>query len=310
MEKKWKYLFGPVASRRLGRSLGVDIVPLKTCTQNCVYCQLGINSTQIIERKEYVPIDDVLSELKEWIAEGLEADYITLSGSGEPTLNSGLGRLIDGIKELTEAKVAVITNGTLLGVPQVREDCLKADLVMPSLDAGDAVTFKTINCPHVDINFNAFVDGLCQFREQYDGQMWLEVFFIDGINTDDKSISDIKAIVDKIGPDRIQLNTAVRPGVDGAVVMVDKDKLTQIAKKLGENAEIIANFSKLTSKTSLSAIKEQILAVLERRPCDIAGICDGLGLEKDQVQENLKKLQKAGIIERIVKNGAEFFMKK
>lgn len=310
MEKKWKYLFGPVASRRLGRSLGVDIVPLKTCTQNCVYCQIGINSTQIIERKEYVSIDDVLSELKEWIAEGLQADYITLSGSGEPTLNSGLGRLIDGIKELTEAKVAVITNGTLLGDAEVRRDCAKADLVMPSLDAGDAVTFAKINCPHADINFNAFVDGLCEFREQYDGQMWLEVFFIDGINTDDKSISDIKEIIDRVGPDRIQLNTAVRPGVDGAVVVVDKDKLTQIAKRLGENAEIIANFSKLTSKTSLSAIKEQILAVLERRPCDIEGICDGLGLEKAQVQKNLKKLQQAGIIEKILKNGAEFFIKK
>ena len=310
MDKKSKYLFGPVASRRLGTSLGVDIVPLKTCTQNCIYCQLGISSEQTIERKEYVPIDDVLSELKDRIAEGLDADYITLSGSGEPTLNSGLGRLIDGVRGLTETKVAVITNGTLLSDPQVRRDCSRADLVMPSLDAGDAATFAKINCPHGDINFNAFVEGLCKFRNEYSGPIWLEVFFIDGINTDDTSIDQIKAIVDRIAPDRIQLNTAVRPGANRDVGVVNADKLTQIAKKLGPNAEIIANFSKLTSKTPMSDTKSQILAILERRPCDIAGICDGLGIERAQVQENLKKLVQAGLVEKILKNNAEFFIKK
>ena len=310
MEKKYKYLFGPVASRRLGTSLGVDIVPLKTCTQNCVYCQLGISSQQTIERKEYVPIDDVLSELKRRIDDGLDADYITLSGSGEPTLNSGLGRLIDGIKELTETKVAVITNGTLLSDPQVRRDCSRADLVMPSLDAGDAATFAKINCPHADLNFNSFVEGLCKFRNEYSAQIWLEVFFIDGINTDDTSVDQIKAIVERIAPDRVQLNTAVRPGADGTVGMVSADKLTQIAKKLGQKAEIIANFSKLISKTPMSDTKSQILAILERRPCDITGICDGLGIESQQVQENLNYLEQAGLVEKILKNNAEFFIKK
>ncbi len=310
MDKKYKYLFGPVASRRLGTSLGVDIVPLKTCTQNCIYCQLGINAEQTIERKEYVPIDDVLSELKECIDQGLEADYITLSGSGEPTLNSGLGRLIDGIKELTETKVAVITNGTLLSDPQVRRDCSGADLVMPSLDAADAATFAKINCPHADINFNAFVEGLCKFRNEYSGQIWLEVFFIDGINTDDTSIDQIKAIADRIAPDRVQLNTAVRPGADTDVGAVNADKLTQIAKKLGESAEVIANFSKTTSKTPLSDTKSQILAILERRACDIAGICDGLGIESPQAQENLNYLEQAGLVEKILKNNTEFFIKK
>ncbi|MCK5565456.1 MAG: radical SAM protein [Planctomycetes bacterium] len=310
MEKKYKYLFGPVASRRLGTSLGVDIVPLKTCTQNCVYCQLGISSQQTIERKEYVPIDDVLSELKQRIDDGLDADYITLSGSGEPTLNSGLGRLIDGIKELTETKVAVITNGTLLSDPQVRRDCSRADLVMPSLDAGDAATFAKINCPHADLNFNSFVEGLCKFRNEYSAQIWLEVFFIDGINTDDTSVDQIKAIVERIAPDRVQLNTAVRPGADGTVGMVSADKLTQIAKKLGQKAEIIANFSKLISKTPMSDTKSQILAILERRPCDITGICDGLGIESQQVQENLNYLEQAGLVEKILKNNAEFFIKK
>jgi wyosine [tRNA(Phe)-imidazoG37] synthetase (radical SAM superfamily) len=310
MNKKYKYLFGPVASRRLGRSLGVDIVPLKTCTQNCLYCQLGINSAQTIERKEYVPAGDVLSEIKDKIAQGLNADYITLSGSGEPTLNSELGTLIDGIKELTDIKVAIITNGTLLTDPQVRNDCSKADLVLPSLDAGDAATFAKINCPHADLNFNSFVDGLCKFRSEYSGHIWLEVFFISGINTDDPSISQIKTIVERIAPDRVQLNTAVRPGVDTDVVMVNEQELTQIAKKLGKNAEVIANFSKITQKTQTSDIKEQILAVIERRPCDIDGICDGLGIESPLAQENLKNLIKAGLVEKISKNGDDFFIKK
>jgi wyosine [tRNA(Phe)-imidazoG37] synthetase (radical SAM superfamily) len=309
MKKKWKYLFGPVASRRLGRSLGVDIVPLKTCTQNCVYCQLGINGEQVIERREYVPISEVLKELQEWVKEGLDADYITLSGSGEPTLNSGIGELIKGIKNITDIPVAVITNGTLFSDERARKDCAMADVVLPSLDAGDEKTFARINWPHGDINFSSFVDGLCKFSNEYSGQIWLEVFFVDGVNTSDESIVNIKKVIEKMQPDKVQLNTSVRPVADSSAVMVEAERLGRIAGQLGSGAEIIADFSKLTVNTKLSSIRENILAVLERRPCDLDGICQGLGIDRVQAQEILKKAEQGGLIETITKDGIDFFKK-
>ncbi len=240
----YHYLFGPVPSRRLGRSLGVDIVPLKTCTQNCIYCQLGKDAPQTIERKEYVPVEAVLDELKRKVAEGLETDVVTISGSGEPTLNSGLGRLIDGIKQFVDVPVVVITNGTLLSRGDVRRDCAKADIVMPSLDAGDAETFEKMNRPHPGLDFDTFVEGLCQFRREYTGQFWLEVFFCEGVNTDPRSVALMKEHIGRIGPDRIQLNTSVRPVVHPEAARVNPDKLADIARQLGDTAEIIADFSK------------------------------------------------------------------
>ena len=132
MSEKRSYLFGPVASRRLGLSLGVDIIPFKTCTLDCLYCQIGRTTEKTSRRSDFVPIEEVLAELKQRLAEGLEADYITLSGSGEPTLHLRIGELIDGIKGITDIPVAIITNGTLLHDENVRKDCCKADLVVPS----------------------------------------------------------------------------------------------------------------------------------------------------------------------------------
>ncbi len=295
MAEETKYLFGPVPSRRLGLSLGVDIVPLKTCTQNCIYCQLGITGVQTVERKPYVPIEAVLSELKERIAEGLRADYITLSGSGEPTLNSEMGRLIDGIKEITTIPVAVLTNGTLLADPAVRADCAKADVVLPSLDAGDEATFKKINCPHKDINFSAFVEGLCKFRAQYSGQIWLEVFFCDRINTSDEEIEKIRAAILLIGPDKVQLNTAIRPVADKSVVRVESARLAAIAERLGTNAEVIADFSGIEGAQT-KANTENILEMLKRRPCTLDDICNGLSIHRNEALKYLVHLEAAGLI--------------
>jgi wyosine [tRNA(Phe)-imidazoG37] synthetase (radical SAM superfamily) len=179
-----KYLYGPVPSRRLGRSLGVDIVPFKVCPLDCIYCQLGRTVDKTVERKEYVSIEPVLAELKDRLAEDLQADFITISGSGEPTLNSGLGRLIEGIKKITDIPVAVLTNGALFTDKSVRADCLQADVVLPSLDAGDEVAFRKINRQHPDINIEKLITGLCEFRNEFSGRIWLEVFFVEGLNTD------------------------------------------------------------------------------------------------------------------------------
>ena len=290
-QQKYKYLFGPVPSRRLGRSLGVDIIPLKTCTQNCIYCQLGKDAPQTLERKEYAPINAVLDELKTKIADGLQADFITISGSGEPTLHSGLGKLIDGINAVTRIPVAVITNGTLLSRPDVRSDCCKADVVLPSLDAGDAQTFQKMNHPHPDLNFGQYVDGLIRFRSEYTGQIWLEVFFCEGVNTSEKAISNLKTRIAQIKPEKIQINTSVRPVVHPEAARVEPERLTSIARLLSEHAEVIADFSRHVSTVGQIADLNVILETLRRRPCSLEDLCAGLGLSKKQLEPALVKLQ-------------------
>ncbi|OQY06475.1 MAG: hypothetical protein B6I25_03820 [Planctomycetales bacterium 4572_13] len=288
--KKYNYLFGPVPSRRLGRSLGVDIIPLKTCTQNCIYCQLGKDAPQTLERKAYVSIEAVLSELEQKIATGLQADYITLSGSGEPTLHSQLGELIDGIRKLTDIPIAVITNSTLLSDLAVRRDCCKADVILPSLDAGDAEAFKKMNRPHPALDFEQFVSGIIQFRTEYTGKLWIEVFFCEGINTDNASVQNIAEQIRRINPDKVQINTSVRPIVHAEAARVSEQRLNEIATCLGDSVEVITDFSKHTAATGKQADLQVILETLQRRPCTLDDLCDGLGLSKKQLQPALVKL--------------------
>ena len=296
--KKHRYLFGPVPSRRLGRSLGVDIIPLKTCTQNCIYCQLGKDAPQTLQRKDYVSIDTVLNELEQKINEGLEADFITISGSGEPTLHSQLGELIDGIRKLTDIPIAIITNGSLMSDPAVRRDCCKADVVLPSLDAGDPETFKKMNHPHPDLDFEQFVDGLVRFRGEYTGQLWLEVFFCEGVNTDEASVRNISEQIPRINPDKVQINTSVRPIVHAEAARVGKRRLNEIAACLGKSVEVIADFSKHSTTTSKAADLQVILETLRRRPCTLDDLCAGFGLSTEQLEPALVKLEALSKITR------------
>jgi wyosine [tRNA(Phe)-imidazoG37] synthetase (radical SAM superfamily) len=286
---KEKYLFGPVPSRRLGLSLGVDIVPLKTCTQNCLYCQLGKDAPVTLERKVYVPIEDVVAEIRNRIENDLKADHITLSGSGEPTLHLELGRLIDAIHQITSIPVAVITNGSLFWRQDVRDDCAKADVVLPSLDAGDEQTFQKLNQPHPDINYDKFVEGLCQFRRQYMGQVWLEVFLCEGINTDRQSLENIGKKIDQIKPDKVQLNTAVRPTAHSHIHAVSPEKMKDLAGQLGRNAEVIADFP--TEKTGhADADALSVLELLRRRPCSVEDLCSVLGTRREIVLKIVTEL--------------------
>lgn len=307
MAKKYHYLFGPVPSRRLGQSLGLDIVPMKTCTQNCLYCQLGKDAPLTLERKPYVPTGAVLDELRRWLDEGHRADYITLSGSGEPTLHSELGTLLDAVKTLTDIPTAVITNGTLLYLPDVRRDCAKADVVLPSLDAGDEAAFLRLNNPHPDLKFQTFIDGLCQFRNEYAGQLWLEVFFCLGVNTDDAGINNMARLIEKIRPDKIQLNTAVRPTTHAEAIPVPPDELERIARKLHPAAEIIADFSPHSHTSPQQADIDSILDMLSRHPCSLNDLCKGLSLNPDQTRPLLNLLLNSGKISSDIRSGTEFF---
>ncbi len=312
-----RYIFGPVPSRRLGHSLGLDIVPAKVCSLDCIYCQVGRTTQKTIERKEYVPVQKVLDELNARIEKGLQADFITISGSGEPTLNSRLGFLIDEIKKITDIPVAILTNGTLLYRQDVRIDCAKADVVLPSLDAADEQTFAKINRPHPDISIEKWVAGLVQFRKEYAGQVWLEVFIVDGVNTGGAEIAAIKKAIERIGPDKVQLNTAVRPTAEPGVKRVSPAALLRIAHLIGPNCEVIADFPKKErpDKGGQPPHKEggqaeDLLSMLKRRPCSLEDICNGLGLEKNQASEYISRLQSRGLVCSEQRNGVMFFIAK
>lgn len=305
-----KYLYGPVPSRRLGLSLGVDIVPLKVCTLNCVYCQLGRTTQKSVERKNFVAIDAVLAELRERLAQGLRADFITISGSGEPTLNARLGELIDGIRAITDIPIAIITNGTLLYRQDVRADCAKADVVLPSLDAGDEQGFQKVNRPHTDISIEKLISGLCKFREEFAGQLWLEVFLVEGLNTDPEQIAKIKAAIALIRPDKVQLNTAVRPAAEPNVRSVDTEKLDAIAAGLGENCEVVADSSPGHHRRYFRDTADSVLSMLKRRPCSLDDICSGLGIHRNDALKHISHLQRQGFIGSEKRGQVTFFKAK
>jgi len=304
------YIFGPVPSRRLGLSLGVDIVPFKVCSLDCVYCQLGRTTEKTIERKPYVEVQPVIDELKRRLADGLRADYITISGSGEPTLNSLLGEFIDAIKKLTDIPVAILTNGTLFYQQDVRDDCSAADVVVPSLDGGDEATFEKINRPAEGITIEKLIDGLCAFRRQYSGQIWLEVFFVEAVNTDTEQVGKIKAAIQRIRPDKIHLNTAVRPTADAGIARLGETELNRIANQLGPGAEVVADFAADEQGKDIQIKAENVLSMLKRRPCSLDDICSGLGIARNEALKYIGHFHETAAIEQIEKDGRVFFRAK
>lgn len=238
-----KYLYGPVKSRRLGFSLGINLTPFKTCSFDCVYCQQGKTSNLTIRRLEYVKISEILDELKEWFnshKDNLSSlDYITLSGSGEPTLNTKISDLIEQLRKLFPTKIAVITNSSFLTDVTLRREILGADLIVPSLDAVVQELFVKVDRPHQDIKIDEIISGLISLRKEFRGKIWIEVMLIKGLNDDIRHIRKLKSVIDLINPDKIQINSPVRTTSDQGVFSVAKGKLNKIKDILGDKAEII-----------------------------------------------------------------------
>jgi wyosine [tRNA(Phe)-imidazoG37] synthetase (radical SAM superfamily) len=310
-----KYVYGPVPSRRLGRSLGVDIVPVKVCTLDCIYCQIGKTTNRTIERKEYVPAEPVIAEIKQTLSTNAKIDYITIAGSGEPALNSQLGKIIEEIKKITSLPVAVLTNGTLLYMPDVRADCAKADVVLPSLDAGDEATFQKINRPGPDISIEKLISGLSQFRREYSGRIWLEVFLIESVNSGPEQISKISATIRRIRPDKVQLNTAVRPAAEKNVRKLNAEKLQEIAAQIGPDCEVIADFSRSgTSRQKHKqyikqneSISETLFSMLKRRPCSLKDICSSMNMHQNEAIKYISELERQGRIQPENISGVVYF---
>jgi len=306
----YKYLFGPVPSRRLGMSLGVDLVPKKVCSLNCVYCEVGHTTKLTTERKEYILYDKVTSELEHYFANNPNPDYITFSGSGEPTLNSRIGDVLQFIKQKKpDIPIAVLTNGTLLYDKKVRDELIDANVVLPSLDAATEITFQKINRPASQLTVEKYIQGLIDFSNEFSGQIWLEVFIVPGYNDNIDDLKALKKAFKDINPDHIQLNTLDRPGTVADIHAASHEDLKKIIDywKL-DNVEIIATAPERKNIQSYRKDAETaILGTITRRPCTVDDLVKILGLHINEINKYLDVLEAEGKIEPIRQERGVFY---
>lgn len=296
---EYRYIFGPVPSRRLGISLGVDLIPPKTCSYNCIYCESGKTTNLTVERREYVPLNDVLKELDSVLKTHPRLDFVTYSGSGEPTLYSRISEVTRFVKEnYPEYKTALLTNGSLFHDEKVRRDCLDIDVVIPSLDCAGETEFKKVDRPHHSLSAAVVNEGIAKFRTEYTGQIWLEIFIVPGINDTDEEIGRINDWIAKIRPDKIQLNTLDRPGAVDWIRPADDIRMQEIAGKLRhDNIEIAGKPATRSSNKAYSGdISDVILRTVRRRPCTLDDIVKITGLHMNEVNKYLGVLVAEGKI--------------
>lgn len=295
--RSYKYTYGPVPSRRLGYSLGIDIIPHKNCSFDCIYCQLGKTSNKTIVRRYYTPAEEIISDVKASLALSTRTDYLTFSGSGEPTLHKGIGYLINELKKITKIPVAVLTNGSLLYMPDVRKDLENADIVLPTLCTVDQGVFRKIHRSHRGLDLRKIIEGYVKFRRFFTGKIWLELMVIKGMNDKPEQIEDLKRVLARINPDKIHLNTVVRPPSESFAHPVSRETMEQIKKLLGEKCEIIADFKPDKVKTQRKECIEVIAATIARRPVTMDDLMRVTGLSEDKILEYLHILMHKGSIQ-------------
>lgn len=299
-------VYGPVPSRRLGLSLGVDLVPKKTCCYDCIYCQVGKTTRLIANREDFYPVEVVLADVRAALEPGPRPDVITLAGSGDPTLYRPLGELIDGLHELADIPVVLLTNGALLFDPRIAEAALKADILAPSLDAGDARTFAKINRPHASIGFADMLRGLQEVCEKHPGRVRMEVMLVAGQNDSDESIQRIAGQLGPIRADSIDINTPVRPVPGGKADPCDPERLEVAARAFGPTARIIADRPRAPGRRAPGG-EEKILDILSRRPCTVEDLHASLGLQPHEVSKILEKAIESGKVKKRVGEGKTFY---
>lgn len=301
------YVFGPVPSRRLGLSLGVDLIPPKTCTFDCLYCQVGRTTFRTLEPKAFVPVREVVAEIKRKILKNVP-DAITLAGSGEPTLYSEIDQVIASIKKMTKIKVALLTNGALFWKEEIRQRVLKADIIMPTLSSAFDHTFREIHRPHPGLDLATIINGLKMLRQDYKGQIFLEVIFLAGVNDTKKEVEALKNLVEQISPEKIHLNTVVRPPADSKAISLDRKKLEEINLIFGEKSEIVAEVPIKIKTRKEEHLISSLLDMVKRRPLKQIDIVNALGLSTDETEDLIKGLLIKGYIRRQSHSGDIYFL--
>jgi len=301
-----RYVYGPVPSRRLGFSLGVDIVPYKTCTLDCIYCQLGRTTHKSVERQSFAPREEIIEEIRKSTSNGHDIDFITFSGSGEPTLNSDIGNLIHEVKKMTSIPIAVLTNGTLLFREDVQKDLMEADIVLPSLDAASQRIFRSINRPRDSLKIETIIDGLKRFREFYKGSIWLEVMLIKGFNDDRAELSRIKKTLTEIKPDKVYLNTVVRPPSEIYAKPLGRDEMIAVKNFLDKRCEVIAEFHG-QKVGEVQNVEDAIVEMTKRRPVTIVDIANVVGISVANAQQMIKGLKAKGKLKEKQYQGKKYY---
>lgn len=305
-----QYVFGPVPSRRLGQSLGIDPVPLKTCNWNCVYCQLGRSKPLVNERHEYFPREEILAEVKQALvlhAPG-EIDWVTLIGSGETTLHAGIGWLLRKVKALTQLPVAVITNGSLLYLPEMRLELSPADAVMPSLDAGNAKLYRKINRPYPSLSFTRLVDGLIAFRQEYQGKLWIEVMLVRGLNDTEAALKEIAAVLQRVQPDEVHILQPERPPVETWVQPPDEEGLLRARAILGDIARVIHPAIGSFDLDGAESLVDAVVGIITRHPMREDELVETLKrFSPQEVSATLIELENSGKAQLVERLGARFW---
>ncbi|VUT24665.1 MAG: molybdenum cofactor biosynthesis protein A [Candidatus Methanolliviera sp. GoM_asphalt] len=300
-------IFGPVPSRRLGLSLGVDIVPYKTCCFDCIYCQLGRTTDKTVQRREYIRKEKIIKDLRDFLDDPPPFDYITFSGSGEPTLNDNIGKLIEEAKKISDVPVVVLTNGALLFDEDLQKELMPADIIIPSMDAVTEDVFNAIDRPHPSLNIEKIIDGLTSFTRRYSGEIWLEIMLVKGVNDRPEDIDAMKRVLETIDAEKIQLNTPIRPPIEDIAKTVDWEKMNDVAKYLG--AEVITEFEDDRIKLVGKETEGNILNLLRRRPCTTDEISGALSMEINEVIKYLNLLKDKKIKVRVFQDKNYWVMK-
>ncbi len=305
---EYKHIYGPVPSRRLGVSLGIDPVPFKVCSFNCVYCEVAKTTLLTTQRREYIPAEEILSELRDFLQKHKgPLDYITFSGSGEPTLNSALGYMIQEIKKMTTVPVAVLTNSTLLYLRSVRDELKSADLIKCTLDAADDKYLKRVNQPAKGVNTEKIIEGIRLLGEEFRGTILIEIMIVKGVNDTEENYKQLSRVLDRIRADKIQINTVVRPPAFGFAKPLSFEELEFAKSVIGHGAEIIKPFNRKTNAAYRENVENAIVGSIKIRPQTIQDLSDGLGIHRDEILKYIELLESEGKIEEIFLNGKKFY---
>lgn len=305
-----KHAFGPVPSRRLGQSLGIDPVPLKTCNWNCVYCQLGRSVPLTNERREYFPREEIIADVAQALAahQPGEIDWVTFIGSGETTLHVGIGWMIRQVKSLTHLPVAVITNGSLMYLPEVREEMAVADAVLPTLDAGTAELYRQINRPHPEITFERLVDGYAAFRKAYSGKLWVEVMLVQGLNDTPQALWDIAKVLQRVQPDAVHITLPTRPPAEPWVKPPHAESLMQAIAILGNIAEVVHPAEGTFDLGGYDNLIDAVMGIITRHPMRQDELEHALGRwSPGQVSQTLEELLASGRAQVVERYGTRFW---
>ena len=303
-------IYGPVPSRRLGQSLGIDPIPFKTCTYNCAYCQLGRTTDFTARRQDFFPPERILSETRAALFAHTpqQIDWITFVGQGEPLLCASLGWLIRKTKSLTDIPVAVVTNGSLFFRSDVRQELCAADAVLPSLDAADDRTFHRINRPMAGIEVSDVIDGMAAFRDVYQGRLWVEVMLVRGINDSEEALEHIAAALSRIGPDKVHIDAPIRPPAEQWVQPPDGEGLKRAISILGEVAPILSPAQGAFALAEDRSLIDAVVDVIRRHPLPERELLEKLQqLAPDRVEEVLSGLAASGEARRHLYRGNAFW---